>query len=375
MENPFIYGESVKDKAFCNRKKEIAELLQDINDGQNLILFSPRRYGKTSLIQNVLTQAEKNGIACIYVDLYPALNEIDFTNLLAKAIAHSVRGPVEKVLGWFRENLLKIRPKIVLEEDGTPGFTFAIDNKNDPTPHVEDLLNAVYNSLEKENKKGVIVFDEFQQIGEFSTDRLERKLRTIIQKHRHISYIFMGSKRHLIYEMFSNPARPFYRSAKHFPLGKIASEEFTDFIHDRFSSTGKKIDDEIVSKVLNITESHPYYTQLMCHVLWQRVDQEGTTDVDAVIHAILTRENSAFQNIWDMLTNVQREALLAVANKNESDKLFSSEFLMRFNLSSASSFQKTLNSLMKKDIIDKDDGKWTIPDILLKLWLKKMTAQ
>lgn len=371
MENPFVYGKEVANEAFCNRKKEIAELLQDIESSQNVIIFSPRRYGKTSLIQEVLRLAERKGMVCIYIDLYSALSEADFARLLAKGVARSIRGPVEKVLGWFRDNLSKIRPKVVLEDNGEAGFTFSFDSSSAVIPDIEDILSAVHKNLTRAKKKGVIVFDEFQQIGQFQTDRLERELRSVIQRHRNISYIFMGSKKHLIYKMFSSPARPFYKSAKHFPITKIDRDEFLKFISKRFASTGKRFDMDIANEILDISDAHPYYTQFICSAAWEKVDKNGRVDIGNVLQTVLERESSAFQNMWDMLTTVQKQALIAISNKTEEDKIFSAAFLSRFGISSASVFQKTLKTLLEKDIIDKENGGWVVPDVLFNLWMKR----
>ncbi|MBI5300286.1 MAG: ATP-binding protein [Deltaproteobacteria bacterium] len=370
FDNPFIFGEKVGGKTFCNRKAEIKELLRDIEDGQNLIIFSPRRYGKTSLVQTILSLAEKRGVVCVYADLFSALTEADFARLLARAVAESIRGPVEKILSWFKENLLKLRPKIVLEEDGSAGFTFAVENNMTAIPDIEDMLTAVYRYFVRAKKKGVIVFDEFQQIGQFPTDKLERKLRTIIQGHRNICYIFMGSKKHLLHDIFSNPTRPFYRSAKHFPLGKIGHADFSKFISERFESSGKKIDHGIIEKILSTSECHPYYTQMISHAVWEKVDEKGLVHFRDIMETVLARETSAFQNTWDMITTTQKQALVAIANKKEKDKIFSSEYLSRFGLSSASAFQKALKILYEKDFLSKENNNWEIQDVLFKLWIR-----
>lgn len=369
IDNPFIFGEKVGNETFCNRKAEIKELLRDIEDSQNLIIFSPRRYGKTSLVQVALSLAEKKGFVCIYNDLYSALTEADFARLLARAVAGSIRGPVEKVISWFKENLLNLRPRIVMEDDGSAGFTFSVENNTTAIPDIEDMLTAVHKYLARTKKKGVIVFDEFQQIGQFPTDMLERRLRTIIQGHRNICYIFMGSKKHLIHDIFSNPNRPFYRSAKHFPLEKISREDFAKFIHERFAATGRKIDNEIVENILNTSECHPYYTQFISHAVWEKADGRGLVNFSDIMATVLARETSAFQNTWDMITTAQKQALVALANKRGGDKIFSSEYLSMFGLSSASTFQKALKNLYEKDLLTKDNGTWEIQDVLFKLWI------
>jgi hypothetical protein len=236
------------------------------------------------------------------------------------------------------------------------------------------MLTAVHKYLIKTKKKGVIAFDEFQQIGQFSTDRLERRLRTIVQGHRNICYVFMGSRKHLIQDMFSNPNRPFYRSTKHFPLEKINRGEFAKFIGERFAATGKKVEGKIIERILDTSECHPYYVQLVSHAVWEKVDSKGSVDFENVMQTVMSRESSAFQNTWDMITNAQKQALVAIANKGEEEKIFSSDYLSRFGIRSASTFQKALKALYEKDLLNKENGNWEIQDVLFKRWIHDRPA-
>ena len=230
MRNPFVYGETVSGDNFCGRALETKELATDVKNGQNVIIFSPRRYGKTSLIKQVLRKAKAQGILTFYVDLYPAINKGKFIEIYAGAISA-----------------------------GIPGII---------SPNINDLLCAVDKEAGRQNKSAVVVFDEFQEIANFDDDEIERKMRSVFQNHRNVSYIFMGSKTHLMRDIFNNPNRPFYKSGKHFPLGKIDHEELSLFAKRKFSDQGIVIDDNDLNSILNNTECRPYYFQMLCNVLW-----------------------------------------------------------------------------------------------------------
>ena len=371
MENPFVYGKEVFGDNFCNRKNEINELCRDVVNSQSVIVFSQRRLGKTSLIKEVFRSCKNKGIITIYVDLYAALDEEDFVTIYAKAVAETVFGNIQKKFKELAKFFRKIRPTFSMDQLGQMSYTMNIDNK-ELIPALEDVLDSVKRYADKRNKKVAVCFDEFQQIGQFKTDKIEKIMRSSFQKHHNIAYIFMGSKKHLITDMFNNPNRPFYRSAKPFPLGKINTDELILFIKNKFQKTKKSIDDDIINEIIDVSESHPYYIQYICHIIWEKALDERNAKRAAFIKSLdllLKRESSAYEATWDLLTVKQKQALIALAKALPGDKLFSAEFLQKHNLGSASTLQRTLRSLVDKDLIDKEKGVYSIIDVFFKKWI------
>ena len=371
MKNPFTYGKEVTGSSFCNRKNEIEEIYRDIVNSQNVIIFSQRRFGKTSLIKEVLKKVQKEGVLTIYVDIYSVLTEEDLVRIYAKAVAEIALGKLERGLRDAAKLFKSIRPKLTLDETGKPTYSIDVD-KRETLPLLEDVLESVNRYADRKKKKAVVVLDEFQQIGQFKTDRVEKTMRSIFQKHKNISYIFMGSKKHLIFDMFNNPNRPFYRSAKPFPLGKIGKSEFMSFIKNKFKSTGKIITDDSVKKIIDICECHPYYIQYFCHIILERaIDKQKISEnnLKEGLGLLLSRESSTYEATWDLLTVKQKQVLLALSAVGKDEKLFSSEFLEKHNLGSASSLQRTIQGLVDKDLVDKEGDLYTIIDILFKKWL------
>jgi hypothetical protein len=218
----------------------------------------------------------------------------------------------------------------------------------------------------------VIVFYEFQQINCFETDRIERLLRSYIQRQQNIAYIFMGSQKHLIYDMFDNPNRPFYRSTKHFVLGKIGVQEFSRFIQSRFKITHKKISKELAEKIVIFCEQHPYYVQYLSNIVWELTEEEATEELFAEsVKVLLERESIAFENIWNLLTIRQRQILKLLAVLPAEKSLYTHS-LIRLP---SSTIYLTLRSLEEKELIHKEGKKYMFTDLIFKKWVERQVIE
>jgi len=380
VENPFVYGKVARGESFADREAEIRELMADIASSQNVILFSPRRYGKTSLILEVLDRVKKEGLLSVYLDLFKVTSEETFIAAYAKEVARLYRGGIRSMLRKVKELLPRLVPKVVVkgEEIGIE-MEFEFDPRGEKTPLLDDLFEAVATISSQQGKSAVVVFDEFQEIVNWDEDnQVERQMRAHFQLHQSISYIFMGSKRHLMQELFQNKNRPFYRFGKHFPLGKIPKDKFAKFIQGRFRETGFQTAPEASDEILKITEDHPYYTQLLCHILWSHKREERTItkeDVSQAVQEVFLREAHAFHDLWDMLPLKARQLLVALAKEESSQvRLYSNDFLRRHNLGSASSVQRTVSRLQEEEILEKIDGEYQYTDVFFKRWIREEFA-
>jgi len=372
MKNPFVYGETVSGENFCNRTQEIKELVADIKNCQNVIIFSPRRHGKTSLIKQVLQKVKAKGVLTFYIDLYPAINKRKFIELYAGAISSGLPGGVRQVVKKIKEYLPRIIPKVVMEEQSVH-FEFEFDHTSNISPHIDDLFVAVKKVADQKKKTAVVVFDEFQEIANFDDDEIERKMRSVFQNHRNVSYIFMGSKTHLMRDIFNNPNRPFYKSGKHFPLDKIDPKELSLFAKKKFSDQAIDIGRNELNSILNNTECHPYYFQMLCHVLLELcMDSRMITeaDIDEALNILISRESSVYVAIWEELTIKQKNLMVALA-KEEYPEVFSNKFLETYSLGSSSSIQKALKKLLKKELVQQENGSYIIYDLFFKKWIRR----
>ena len=372
MKNPFIYGETVSGDNFCDRVPEMKELVSDIKNGQNVIIFSPRRYGKTSLIKQALRKVKAQGILTFYIDLYPAINKGKFIEIYAGAISAGIPGGAREVVRKIKEYLPRIIPKVLMD-DHSFHLEFEFDRTGSISPNIDDLLCAVNKEAERQNKSAVVVFDEFQEIADFDDDEIERKMRSVFQNHRNVSYIFMGSKTHLMRDIFNNPNRPFYKSGKHFPLGKIDHEELSLFAKKKFSGQNIVIGNNELNRVLDSTECHPYYFQMLCNVLWELcMDSRVITEADIgkALDILISRESSVYIAMWEELTIKQKNLMVALA-KEESPEVFGKKFLETYGLGPSSSIQKALKKLLKRELIQQENGSYIVYDLFFKKWIRR----
>lgn len=372
--NPFIFDSLASEENFCNREREIEELLGDIRSSHNVIIFSQRRYGKTSLIKKVLHLAKLEGFLTIYTDVYHILNEVDLVKAYAKALASTMEGSIEKIFETLKTIFSSLRPKITVDADGKPEFTFGVESGRDPIMDLEEVLESVKEYTDKKGLKAAVVFDEFQQIGQLQqAHRIESIIRSQIQGHKDISYIFMGSKKHLIFDMFSDPTRPLYGGGKMLPLEEIAPKHLKRFVFSRFRSTGKHLPKEVASRLVEICESHPYYTQYVSHSLWETMPPNSPitdTDLGNAVNLTISRIAPRYDSIWDLLPLRQRQALIALADLAPNEKIFSGVVILKYGLASAPSFRKALKRLVDKSLVDRDQNTFSIIDVFFKKWIQ-----
>ena len=373
MKNPFEYGGVVSGSAFCNREKEVTDLLRAMENNEKLFVFSERRYGKTSLVRTALAKLPKKGYACAYVDLWPTDSEGTFVTAVAKAITESISTSVDKVLETAKRFFGSLAPSVTMDEEGKPVLTFGISKHAKLGPILDEVLETPAKIAAKGKASVVVVFDEFQQILEYGNDQVERKLRSVVQNHRHVGYLFLGSRKHLIQKMFMDRSRPLYRAGGHYPLGPIAEEHWQPFICKQFADADKVISKKRIHDVSELTHGHPFYTQHLCHVLWELCEPKAEVTermIKNAVQVLLERENYAYTTLWESLTVPQKRFLNGLAGESPGVKVFAGEFVRQYGLGSASNVQRAVNALLERDIIDRDNGSFLITDRFFRLWIQ-----
>lgn len=373
MKNPFEYGGVVSGDAFCNRKQELADLRRAMENAEKLFVFSERRYGKTSLVRVALDKLPRKNFVSAYVDLWPTDSETTFVAAVARAIAESMSSSVEKALETAKKFFGNLSPSITADEDGKPSLSFGLAKHARIEPILEEVLDTPARIAAKNGPQVVMVIDEFQQILEYGSDRVERKLRSVIQNHRHVSYIFLGSRKHLIQKMVLDKSRPLYRAGGHYPLGPIAEKHWQPFIQQHFSDAEKRIDEKQVHQICDMTQGHPFYTQHVCHALWELCERKAAVTpelIRAAVKLLLDREAYAYTTLWESLTTLQKRFLKGLAGEAPGVKVFAGEFISRHGLNSASNAQRAVEALLAKDVIDRDNGSFLITDRFFRLWIQ-----
>lgn len=377
--NPFIFGRVVHGRDFADREDETAELVSDIESRQSVILFSPRRYGKTSLIKQALSKLDSRRFLQIYIDLFPVTSKVQFAEAYAGAIAGSTSGKLDEIIDTIKAHIPGF--KLTLRPSGLPA-SVEIEltrTRRDIDKALGSLYDLPQTLAKKKNKQAVVVFDEFQELVNLDGADIEKGLRTKIQHHDLVSYVFTGSRRHLLDKMFLDKSRPLFKIGKQMHLKRIPSNQFAAFINNKFRSTEINIESSMIESLLATTQSHPYYTQQLCHELWNICNvskQARRSDLDAAVNQVMSNQNYAYTSIWEELSVKQRSMLFALAREEEKGemvqrRIFSKEFLEEYNLASPSTVQRAVEQLEEKELVERENGGHRVSDIFFSRWLSK----
>ncbi len=377
MRNPFEFGSVVGATAFCNRKRELADLTHAMESSQKLFLYSERRVGKTSLVQFALSKLPKKHYATVYVDLWPTDGEASFIMATAKAITESLGTNAGQMLDAAKRLFGRLVASVSVDDQGHPRVNFSLGSGLPTAPTLEEVLQAPARIAAEGTRRVVIVFDEFQRIMEYDDDRVERQLRSLIQKQQNVCYLFLGSRKHVIQKMFLDRSRPLYRAAAHYPLGPIEPAAWVPFISTRFRAARKQVEEATIREICKQTEGHPFYTQHLCSLLWERCEpggKVGPAELEQGLRLLLDRESYAYSTLWDSLALNQRRLLQGLALEQNGVRVFSADFVSRYGLGSPSSAQRAAQSLLNKDLIDRDQGTFLITDRFFRLWVARVQA-
>lgn len=377
MRNPFVVGEYVAGSFFADRKKEQADLLEELKGGSRIFLVSPRRYGKTSLLRQVELRLKKERYLCAFVDFFYIDSLHQFFSVFLREIFANSGLVIEQMLNAVKDLLPKLRPKITVEESG---YSFSIDKASadeDILLRLDELMDLPDMLARKKKSRFIIFFDEFQEITRLTKDYLsiERRLRTSIQKQKNVSYVFAGSKRHLLEPMLLDEARPLYRIGQLKCLDVIPTREYEAFIEKNFRKIGSDVAPQAMSEIMEAATNVPHFVQLICHKLWiaktgAKNRRISTNDVGNILAEIIAENNPLFVSTWDQLTSNQRKALKAVVSQ-AGPQLMSSETARMFDVESPSSIQTALKALVNKGILKKTNLEYQLEDVFFARWIAR----
>ncbi len=372
--NPFFFGEVVTGENFTNRIDEVKKLTAELRRGHNIFLVSPRRYGKTSLIINVLEHLNKEGLFTFYIDLYKVASLRELLEAYAKGVARSCTTRVERFSEFIKDIFPRLRPKIIIGSDGIPSIEVDVQLKDkELMDSLEEVFDVPEKIARKRKRNFVVVFDEFQEILNLDGERIEKLMRACFQHHHKVAYLFAGSKRHLIYSMVSDPNRAFYKLGDIMNLQKIETAEMMVFLKKQFSKGHIKIKENILDYILEVSENVPYNVQYLCHHLWnwcleaKIIEKE---DIIKVVDNIIAEQSANYIVLWDGLSLHQRLFLKAIC-KFQNKPIFSKDFIVENDLGTPGSIQKSITLLKKKNIIDADGKEIRFNDIFFKEWIRK----
>ena len=379
--NPFNFGDLALDEGFTDREVELRELEADVRNGQNVVVFAPRRYGKTSLVWRATQElVRRDEVLVAQVDLMRTATREQLAAKLAQALYEQVATPLDRVRERAAEIFrgLRIRPVMTLDpQDGSLGFSFAAGHpREDVNATLERLLELPAELAAERGRRIALVFDEFQQVIKLDPG-LPALMRAVFQSQPDVSHVYLGSKRSLMEELFNDVNEPFWRSAKHIELGPIPVDAFAAFIVERFAGTGKSAPAAVVDAVLAITWGHPYGTQELCYALWEETPQGAAATaagLDAAMARVLRSENAYFTHVWEGASRAQRVVLQALA-ADPPDAVTSEEYRRRHGLPAPSSVQRALDALVTDELVAREGpGTYRIAEPFLAEWIRRYGA-
>ena len=370
--NPFRYGALALDDAFTDREQELAELVADIRNGQDVVLFAPRRYGKSSLVWRVAQQLVPRRALVAQVNLMTTPTK----TLLAERLAHAIHEEVASPLIRAKERLrvfqgLRIRPTVTVDpDDGSLSFSFdASAAPEDIDATLEHLLRLPAELAAERGRRVALVFDEFQEVVDIDRG-LPRLMRSVFEEQPEVAHVYLGSKRHTMRRLFSDENEPFWRSAKLLELGVIEPAKFAPFIDERFRLSGRTIASATVERLLATTGGHPYATQELAYFLWQetpRRRQANDERLQVALSKVLRSEHAHFSLVWERAAGGQRRVLQALSH--EEGAPLSTDYRRRHGLPAPSSVQKALATLEREELVARVEGRVRIVEPFLREWI------
>jgi hypothetical protein len=375
--NPFTFGDLALDDAFTDREDELRDLVSDMRNGQNVLVYAPRRYGKSSLVLRAAQQALRRKVLVGYCDLMKTPTKERFAAALAKTVYADLESPVEHAFERAAELFrgLRIRPTMEVDPlDGALRFSFQAGRRKEEIDEtIERLLDLVGQVAAERKRRVAIVFDEFQEILSLD-ERFPNLMRAVFQNQPEVSHVYLGSKRHLLERIFSDRNEPFWRSAKQVEIGPIAAEKFVSFVAARFAATGKGITDDALRRLLQATRGHPYATQELAYFTWELVPGGAEAlgaDVEEALTQVLRSEHNHFTQLWDDAPHPQRLLMLALGEE-PTRSIYSAEYHARHDLPRNPTLQRALSSLTKKEIVARDaSGEYRVIEPFLTEWLQR----
>lgn len=371
METPFVFGKIATEKNFTDREQETASLVSHFTSLINTIIISPRRWGKSSLVNKAakLAMEQDRSLRICHIDLFNVRNEEHFYSLLAQKVIAATSSRWEESIENAKKFFSRLVPKISIGTD--PSNEVSIDfDWEEVKRNPDEVLDLAEKIAEAKGLKIVICVDEFQNISEFDDpEYFQKKLRSHWQLHQSVAYCLYGSKRHMMLEVFTDSAKPFYKFGNLMFLGKIETPDLVEFFNSRFADTGKNISPEASRLIAALVDNHPYYAQQLAQLAWLRTKDECTEQIVYEAHTALVEQLSLlFVTITETLTTQQLYYLKALLAGEKS--ITSTEVMHRYNISSPTSVARSKAALVKNDILDNQAGTMTFQDPIYAYWLK-----
>lgn len=371
INNPFILYGYESAKYFCDRKAETLQLLQLLENGNNVALIAPRRIGKTGLIEHLFHQPKvKKQYYTFLIDIYATKSIEEMIAAMGTSMLASLRPLGAKVMRRFTDVLTSLRSGISFDPAGNPSWNVEVGDIRLP----QTTLDEIFQYINKADKPCLVAIDEFQTVSHYPQGNAEALLRTYVQHCRNAQFIFSGSQRTMMGEMFLSPARPFYQSTAMMNLGSIPADEYGRFAQNHFAEAGKALPTDVFRNVYDRCEGITWYVQRIMNELFT-ITAIGTfcseDMIDAAIDNILRANEFTYQSMLFQLPPKQKKLLIALSKAGKATSITSADFIRRYRLDSASSVQSAVKGLLEKNFVTTHLGVYEVYDRFFAMWLTR----
>ena len=370
LRNPFVVGKYISDHYFCDREQETQFLTKQLENGRNVALISSRRIGKSGLIHHLFNQsAIKEQYYVFFVDLYATNSLAELVYALGKEIYEQLKPIKTQWKEKFFQIVSSFRVGFKLDAmTGSPTFDIGLGDIQAPLT----TLDEIFRYIDEADKPCMIAIDEFQQISEYTEKNVEAFLRTKIQQCKKGQFIFAGSKRHMMSQMFLSSSKPFYQSAVTMGLEPIPLKAYTQFVKDLFAEYNKDIKEEVVETVWKRYEGFTWYVQMMMNELFVLTPDGGICTTDSIETAwknVVLSQEMGYRETMNRLAPKQKIVLQAIAKEGNARNITSAQYIQKYHLNSASSVQAAVKSLLKNEMVTYEEGCYRLSDFFFAEWL------
>ena len=374
MDRAFVYGMSVEGENFTDRVQETKRLKLDFENGINVILVSPRRMGKSSIVKKVKSEITNPNIKVVFMDIYDCRSEYDFYNRFASAIIKETATKTEQLIDNIKRFLVRLTPKIAFSPE--PMSEMSISLGITPQNYQPEEILQLPEIIAKEQGVHLVVcIDEFQQIGEFSDSlSVQKRLRGIWQHQRNVSYCLFGNKKHLMTKLFQNRKMPFYQFGETMFLNKIPTADWISYICSRFEKQGKHISEELARKICETVENNSSYVQQLAWNVFAETEKDATrVDFENGLHALMAQCSGLFEQQIQGLTSYQLNFIRAICDGVHSD--FGSKTILEdYNLGTKSNISRLKTALRDRELIDITKDGVYLEDPVFRMWMKEFCS-
>lgn len=372
---PFIFGVATSGDNFTDREKETARLLSNFQHGVNTVLISPRRWGKTSLVQKVCRLTQSDKLKIVYLDIFLCRSDGDFYNAFAAAVLKQTSSKWDEWVENAKLFLSRISPRISLGPDPMSDFSISLE-LNPKSDDIDEILQLPEKIAQKKGINIVVCIDEFQQIAEFKDSKMfQKRLRSVWQLQKSVSYCLFGSKMHLMNELFEKRNLPFYKFGDAVYLPKISTSDWVEYICGRFEATGKHISKELAEKICRTVDNHSSYVQQLAWLIWIQTKEVATDqNFEDAFQDIVDQNTPLFEKQTESLTTYQMNFLRAIVNGVHKE-FTTQEVLQKYQLGSSANVSTVKRALIKKELIETEKQQVIIPDPVMRIWLKREFEQ